>query len=216
MAEGVIVLDSGKAVALANPSAEAMLGPALVGKALDLAVTDPKLRGVIESAASSGETSEVEVESGSRAYALYVRPLAAQGGGVVTVLRDLTRLRRLLVVRRDVVANVSHELRTPVTAIQGYAETLLRGPRDEATRREFLEVIHRHARRLGSLVEGLLVLSDLEARPPEQAVREPVEVADIAEHVRATLRERASQRGTAIDAEVRADAIARGDPVGVE
>ena len=36
----------------------------------------------------------------------------------------------------------------------GYAETLLRGPVDEATRRDFLEIIHRHGRRLGALVEG--------------------------------------------------------------
>jgi two-component system, OmpR family, phosphate regulon sensor histidine kinase PhoR len=179
-------------------------------------VTSPALRAVIEEAAATGQPHETEVEAGPRAIALYVRPLAARGGGLVTVLRDMTRLRKLLVVRRDFVANVSHELRTPVTAIQGYAETLLRGPVDEPTRKQFLEIIHRHARRLGALVEGLLTLSELEARPPEQAVRERVEVPAIAEHVRATLRERAAQRETRVDVDVAADVIARGDPVAVE
>ena len=128
----------------------------------------------------------------------------------------MTRLRKLLVMRRDFVANVSHELRTPVTAIQGYAETLLRGPVDDVdAQREFLEIIHRHARRLGALVEGLLTLSDLEARPPEQAVRERVDVAAIAEHVRATLRERAAQRAARIEVDVGdRRVVARGDPVG--
>jgi two-component system phosphate regulon sensor histidine kinase PhoR len=111
---------------------------------------------------------------------------------------------------------VSHELRTPVTAIQGYAETLLRGPVDEATRRDFLEIIHRHAIRLGALVEGLLTLSELEARPPEQAVRERVDVGAIAEHVRATLRERASQRSARLEVELDEGLMARGDPVAVE
>jgi two-component system phosphate regulon sensor histidine kinase PhoR len=230
MAEGVLVVDASRAVVLANPAAETILGPALVGKPLDTAVTDAKLRAVIEEAARTGQPAETEVESGSRAIALYVRPLVAHGGGLVTVLRDMTRLRRLLVMRRDFVANVSHELRTPVTAIQGYAETLLRSPArpsesgpeqgretlDEATRKEFLEIIHRHARRLGALVEGLLTLSDLEARPPEQVVRERVEVAAIADHVRATLRERAAQRGARVEVDVATAAIARGDPGGLE
>jgi two-component system phosphate regulon sensor histidine kinase PhoR len=219
MVEGVLVLDRERKVVLANPAAETLLSPGLAGKTLERAVTDASLRGEIERAAKSGGTSEVEVEVGSRSMALYVRPLAATGGGVVTVMRDLTRLRRLVSVRRDFVANVSHELRTPVTAIQGYAETLLRGSPgtlDEATQREFLEIIHRHARRLGSLVEGLLVLSDLEARPPEQAVHEPVEVTATAEHVKATLRDRAAQRGATIELDVKDDAVVRGDPVGLE
>jgi two-component system phosphate regulon sensor histidine kinase PhoR len=216
MAEGVLVVDATREVVLANPAAEMILGPALVGKRVADAVTSPALRAVIEEAAVTGQPHETEVEAGSRAIALYVRPLAARGGGLVTVLRDMTRLRKLLVVRRDFVANVSHELRTPVTAIQGYAETLLRGAVDEPTRKQFLEIIHRHARRLGALVEGLLTLSELEARPPEQAVRERVEVPAIAEHVRATLRERAAQRETGVDLDVAADVIARGDPVAVE
>jgi two-component system phosphate regulon sensor histidine kinase PhoR len=65
-------------------------------------------------------------------------------------------------------------------------------------------------------VEGLLTLSDLEARPHEQAVRERVEVAAIADHVRATLRERAAQRETRVDVDVAEDVLARGDPVAVE
>ena len=65
-------------------------------------------------------------------------------------------------------------------------------------------------------MEGLLTLSDLEARPPEQATRERVEVAAIAEHVRATLRERAAVCGATVEVEIAEDAEARGDPVGVE
>jgi two-component system phosphate regulon sensor histidine kinase PhoR len=218
MAEGVVVLDPGGNVALANPAAETVLGvgSSLVGKPLAEAVTDPKLRAFIEDAARSGQTSEAEIESGARAIAVYVRRLAASDGGVVTVLRDMTRLRKLLVMRRDFVANVSHELRTPVTAIQGYAETMLRGPLDEATRKQFLEIVHRHARRLGALVEGLLTLSELEARPPEQAARERVDISAIADHVRDTLRERAAARDTRVDVRVDADALVRGDPVGIE
>lgn len=134
--------------------------------------------------------------------------------GELTAERD--RVSKLLVVRRDFIANASHELRTPVTAIQGYAETLLRSPVDETTRKQFLEIIHRHSLRLAGLVEGLLELSDLEARPPEQTLRERVEVSGIAEHVRDTLRERATQRAASVDVAVAADAAMCGDPTGLE
>jgi signal transduction histidine kinase len=134
--------------------------------------------------------------------------------GELTAERD--RVSRLLLIRRDFVANASHELRTPVTAIQGYAETLLRSPVDDATRKQFVEIIHRHSLRLAALVEGLLELSDLEARPPELTVRERVEVSGIAEHVRDTLRERATQREATVDVAVAPDAEISGDPTGLE
>ena len=66
-------------------------------------------------------------------------------------------------VRADFVANVSHEMRTPLTAIQGYAETLLHNPpSDPRMARQFLNVVTRHSERLGRLIDDLLALSDLE------------------------------------------------------
>jgi signal transduction histidine kinase len=149
----------------------------------------------------------------SRTLASLAQQLEAKLGEL-TAERD--RVSKLLVIARDFVANASHELRTPVTAIQGYAETLLRTPVDEATRKQFLDIIHRHSLRLAALVEGLLELSELEARPPEQTVRERVEVSGIAEHVRVTLRERATQREATVEVAIAPEAAIRGDPTGLE
>ena len=72
-------------------------------------------------------------------------------------------MKRLEQVRADFVANVSHEMRTPLTAIQGYAETLLHNPpSDPRMARHFLNVVTRHSERLGRLIDDLLALSDLE------------------------------------------------------
>lgn len=81
--------------------------------------------------------------------------------GVLVVLNDVTRLRRLEQVRRDFVANVSHELRTPVTAIKGFVETLQAGTEPEEAR-HFLEIIARQVDRLHNIIEDLLTLSRLE------------------------------------------------------
>jgi two-component system phosphate regulon sensor histidine kinase PhoR len=79
-------------------------------------------------------------------------------------LHEITDLRRLERVRQDFVANVSHEFRTPLTAIQGFAETLLGGALDDPEhRRRFVEIIRDHAMRLARLTEDLLELSRIEA-----------------------------------------------------
>jgi two-component system phosphate regulon sensor histidine kinase PhoR len=146
-----------------------------------------------------------------------VRPLATAGaGGSVTVLRDMTGLRKLMTMRRDFVANVSHELRTPVAAIQGYAETLLAGSGDAATQRQFLEIIHRQALRIGALVQDLLTLSELEVRPRDAAVRERVGLGALAAHVAQTVRAKAEAQGARVAVDVATDAVVVGDPMGLE
>src|SRR5206468_11509886 len=99
--------------------------------------------------------------------------------GAVLVLHDITQLRRLERTRRDFVANVSHELKTPLTAIQGFAETLLGGALEDAENgRRFLEIIRSHAARLGRVTDDLLELSHVEAGKLLLEIRE-VEVEEV-------------------------------------
>jgi two-component system phosphate regulon sensor histidine kinase PhoR len=75
----------------------------------------------------------------------------------------MTEVRRLETVRRDFVANASHEIKTPLTAIRGFAETLLSSDLPPRDARGYLEIILRHSERLSRLVEDLLELSRLES-----------------------------------------------------
>ncbi|MEZ4293545.1 MAG: ATP-binding protein [Polyangiaceae bacterium] len=145
--------------------------------------------------------------------------------GDLTAERDrlealLTQVRRLEVVRRDFIANVSHELRTPVTAIQGYAETLLEAPPDSPlppeTASRFLATIYRHAQRLARLLEDLLQLSSLESRPEGDTPKEPVPLLPLAQEVAATVRDRCRDRKATLTLEVPEDAIAEADPAALE
>lgn len=78
-------------------------------------------------------------------------------------LRNLTELKRLEAAQKDFEINVSHELRTPITAIKGFVETLkdwaINKPDDA---RKYLDILSRHANRLESIIEELLVLSRLD------------------------------------------------------
>ncbi len=220
MVEGVLVIDEHGVVIVENPAAASILGTkeSVVGRTLEEAVTHAGTRALIQ-ACMRDEVTEIDEITDDRgmAIAIYARPLPqTSSGAVVAVLRDQTALRRLMTVRRDFVANVSHELRTPVTAIQGYAETLLRGSADAETSRQFLEIVHRQAQRIGGLVEQLLALSELEARGKDEIAHERVGLLAIAQHVDETVRGRAEQRAMKVTIEVAKDVVALADADGVE
>ena len=72
----------------------------------------------------------------------------------------VARLRQTLQTQRQFMADASHELRTPVSVIQSTADiTLAREDRDESDYREALGSVGSEARRLGRLVDDMLVLA---------------------------------------------------------
>lgn len=82
--------------------------------------------------------------------------------GAVIMFYDVTEFKKLELIRKDFVANVSHELKTPITAIKGFAETLLDRKHDVQTEKKFLKIIYDESDRIQALVEDLLMLSTLE------------------------------------------------------
>jgi two-component system OmpR family sensor kinase len=84
------------------------------------------------------------------------------------------RLRRFL-------ADASHELRTPLAAIRGYAELFRIGAADDPeTLARAMSRIESEARRMGVLVEDLLLLAQLDQVPEPRRV--PVDLSELAEH----------------------------------
>jgi two-component system phosphate regulon sensor histidine kinase PhoR len=83
--------------------------------------------------------------------------------GILVVINDVTKLRRLENVRRDFVANVSHEIKTPLTAIKGFVETLHDGTVEKPEDIErFFGIVIKHINRLDAIVDDLLTLSRIE------------------------------------------------------
>lgn len=83
--------------------------------------------------------------------------------GFVAVFHDITEIKKLEQVRKDFVANVSHELKTPITAIKGFADTLLDGAlgdHENATR--FVQTIKSNSERINALVDDLMTISRIE------------------------------------------------------
>ncbi|WP_250129937.1 two-component system histidine kinase PnpS [Jeotgalicoccus sp. WY2] len=97
---------------------------------------------------------------------VHIAPYYSQGWqqrGAIIVLHDITDIRRLEKMRSEFVANVSHELKTPITSVKGFAETLLSGDvPDEATAKQFMQIIYDESERLNRLITDLLELSKIE------------------------------------------------------
>ena len=80
------------------------------------------------------------------------------------VVRDITHLKSLDVMRKNFVANVSHELRTPLTVLKGYLEMTEELP-SETGWEKMHRVMLEQTLRMDTLVNQLLVLSRIEAAP---------------------------------------------------
>ena len=83
-----------------------------------------------------------------------------------TIVSNIDEMKRMDLLRRELIANVSHDLRTPLSIIRGYIETVL--IKDEKLtseeRKKYYETILSSTDRLLDLVEELFELSKLEAK----------------------------------------------------
>ncbi len=187
MIEGVAVISEGERILFSNRAFSRILGlqdaGEIEGRALLEVARQSDLLAAMKMALGGQAQVTSEIVVGTvrpRSFAVTAAPVqAASHKGAVLVLHEITELRRLERVRQDFVANVSHEFRTPLTAIQGFAETLLGGAlEDPVNRRRFVEIIREHAMRLARLTEDLLKLSRIEAGQLKLEFR-PVSVAQL-------------------------------------
>jgi two-component system phosphate regulon sensor histidine kinase PhoR len=170
MVEGVLVVDGGGRLQMANRAAQGMLrmDGSSIGRPYVEVIRHPDIAQQLGTALRGEDVDSRELaltRDPGRTFVARAAPVArGGGGGAVLVLHDITDLRRADQIRRDFVANVSHELRTPLTAIRGYVEALLDDPSDAGDTNKFLEIIARHSARMERLVSDLLRLARLDAR----------------------------------------------------
>ncbi|HZL91922.1 MAG TPA: ATP-binding protein [Pirellulaceae bacterium] len=171
MIEGVLAVGTDQQILLANDAGRAMLDfttPQPVGKPL-LAVTRarPVYEAVLEAFAQSAPVEKEFQSPGSSRKTLSLRATRLPGDpcpGVMVVLHDVTELRRLENLRRELVANVSHELKTPLAAIKAYAETLRMGAVNDPTHNlAFVQRIEEQTERLHQLILDILQIARVES-----------------------------------------------------
>src|SRR6266568_6528994 len=174
MQDGLLVVDKSQRVTLVNQAFRKLFGLQEISSGTPLldVVRDATLDRLIAETLRTGKATQSDLvladsktnsERDMEISAVPIKDHADLTTGAVILFHDITQLKRADKVRRDFVANVSHELRTPLSILGGYIETLLDNPKtsgEELSR--ILQVMERHSKRLGLLVDDLLSLAQLE------------------------------------------------------
>lgn len=139
------------------------LGAVVLGAALGMPITRAALRPLARVTATSERIASGDLSQRTNLPAGQdeIGRLAGAFDHMVDRLDDVLR------AQRQFVADASHELRTPLTSLGGLIEMLLLGADrgDIATTQRALRSAHREIERLTRLVNDLLTLSRLDARP---------------------------------------------------
>ncbi len=163
--DGVIIINRNLVMEAVNESVQTLLGlpDNAVGKAIDDCVKSNALNGYLR---SKSQTEPLEFTSPiQKDSTLELRVFNVDNGSKVLILRDITAQNRLLTMRQSFVANVSHELRTPLTVVKGYLETMSDDSNPEDLRIELISKLNAPVSRMESLVQDLLLLTQLESNP---------------------------------------------------
>lgn len=200
---GVMVIDNEREIEMVNPAMNEILGEDLygnIGKQYNKGIYSASLVELIEKAYTKNKLQNQEITiyyPEEKTMDANVVPILGQSGkpiNFIVLLYDITEIRRLENIRTDFVANVSHELRTPITAVKGFAETLLDGAlNDEEVLVEFLNIIYNESSRLDTMVQDILQLSKLEQRNIMSSI-EKVRVSDVVEEIKSVLRQKIELR----------------------
>ena len=210
--DALLLVNTHGTIELSNNAARALFGSSRIdGRPVIEIVRSPDFIALIDKVKQdcTPGSAELVIDSPEEKYlSVRVSPLFCkldELAGIVAIFHDTTRLKKLEQMRKDFVANVSHEMKTPVTAIKGFAETLLDGARyDNDNAEKFLNTIKSNSERLNRLVEDLLMLSRIELGviKMDKAV---VNIADIIGNVAGTFLVQAAEKDLTIKKSLESD-----------
>ncbi len=180
MIEGVIALDLKETIISINNAAARMFcrkHSELINRSVQEAIRNPNFHRFVRLAFRDETRREedlffyINCEAVLEARSSALKHARGERTGILIVLNDVTRLRRLENMRKDFAANVSHEIKTPLTAIKGFVETLKTGALnhpEESVR--FLGIIEKHTNRLNAIIDDLMKLSLIEQKTDKKEI----------------------------------------------
>lgn len=165
MQEGLILIDNNAKVLSCNDSALKMFSIDFeVEQKSILSINRSEEFGKSIDAVLGGIHDETVMYRGECCYNVYMNPVFNEEKvvGAIIIVTDVTEKEEREKLRREFSANVSHELKTPLTAISGTAEILKNGIVANEDVPNFAGNIYDESKRLISLVEDIIKVSQLD------------------------------------------------------
>ena len=180
MKEGIIAVDYDEKILLLNQTAKDLLGigaKSVNGKNLQELVRVSEIQKFFRKVAEETNPQETEIilqtvtERSLQLTGTQLYDINNKAIGTLVVINDITNLKYLDSIKKDLIANVSHELKTPVTTIKGFIETLRDGAVDDRKNAvRFLDIVLKHIERLNLLIDDILTLSKLEQKSGDETI----------------------------------------------
>jgi two-component system, OmpR family, phosphate regulon sensor histidine kinase PhoR len=205
MTDGVLVTNRAGQVVLYNAAALPFIKLGQPGGEAPLArdfVGLPELVALIEGADAGGAVTRTarELRVGEEAHEVVmasVSPVSDEGGnclGTVTVLSDVSQLKKVELVKAQFVNMVAHELRAPLAAIDSSLIAILQGyVPDSDKQHQLLERGHARLQALLDLVRDLLAISRADAAATVRELR-PLDLAGVTREVCGLMEAQARER----------------------
>ena len=172
LTDGVVMTDAEEKILLTNPAVERLYNfkeKDFIGRPLIEAVHDYEIDEVVKKCLSTGREQTVQLESAGRFLRVVAVPITPGHSSATLILfQDLTEMRNLQTMRRELIGNISHDLRTPIAGIKAMVETLQDGAlNDKDAANDFLTRIDGEVDRLTQMVTELTELSHIETGKAE-------------------------------------------------
>ncbi len=211
--DALFIIDTSGMIAHSSVAARRLFGEtALQGRRFIEVVRNSEFLALMESVRDHERSASAEIRLDTpleQHCVVQVSPLfytERELSGYVAIFHDITQLKKLEQTRKDFVANISHEIKTPVTAIQGFADTLIQGALDDREHAmKFLRTIKSNSERINSLVEDLMTISKLELGVIT-VKKTTVNIAAVVDDVVAVLRDKAAAKNLTLTSAVPPDA----------
>lgn len=179
--EGLVVLDTSGKIKLCNEAFYRMLGRKnLIGKKLKVLFDESEIQEILEYVIDSKVGITKEIEYRDKIFICSSSWINTRNE-IIILIHDITDIRNLETIKKDLIINVSHELRTPLTAIKGFSETL-EEDLENSEHRRFANIISNHSNRLVNIVNDLILLSETEEKESDLEF-EKVKVKDLVSNV---------------------------------
>lgn len=223
MSGGVIITGNDRRVLLINPAASKLLETTpqeAMHRSFAQVVRHHQIVQLEERCQQTGQeqTQAIEISQSKQFLQVITTPLRSiEPPGVLTILRDLTEIRRLERVRRDFISNISHELRTPLASLKAILETLQDGALDDPpAAQRFLSLAENEIDALSQMVQELLELARIESGQVPLDIQS-VDVLHIAVRPVELLQPQAERAGLTLDIELPDQMpLVRADPIRVQ
>ena len=176
LSAGVMATDSHERVVLANPAFRNIMnyhGKNIIGQPVKHLIDNPRLLNMIDRALTMGVdestelTEEILINHNSATEDMVLNaccaPFRDRTGstlGTITLLHDITVLKKMDQMKSDFVSLVSHEIRSPMNSVLMQLKVILDGLAGDITDKQ-QEILTRASKKIHSLVDMASELLDL-------------------------------------------------------